>query len=242
MVDQRTHEETSGSGAAQDEFAVDIESDYVPPLKDPHLLAVTTGETAIRRRASDFNRSRPANLAADIELKPVGTTVKVEPIDERDVSDAIGPQTVVVDVENASVTKGIQVLPSTTVSQAPSMRDDGSTVHLTNSQTRRQRRLARVHFAVMCFNFFLNGWNDASTGPLLPTIQRAHNVCASLLYRHEILKFDITSDWFRDSLPAIRVQFRGKLNTTMMRQTQSGILPDPQSGIYWWRICKCLSR
>ncbi|KAI0093477.1 major facilitator superfamily domain-containing protein [Irpex rosettiformis] len=159
----------------QDDSAIDTERDYVPPLEDPHLLAVVTGETTIRRRASDFNRSRPTNLTADIELKPIDTSAKVESIKESESPDAVVPPAITVDIERAS-SKGI--LPSVPVSQAASTRDDGSTIHLTTSQTqtRAQRRLARIQFTVMCFIFFLNGWNDASTGPLLPTIQRAHNI------------------------------------------------------------------
>ena len=171
MADQPTHGEPS---TAHDAFAVDIENDYVPPLKDPNLLSVSAGPSAIRRRASDFNRARPVNLTADIELTPVDTSIKIEPSKETEVTPVeVLKQPVIIDVERASAT---DIFPSTTVSQAPSTREHGSTANLTGSRTASQRRWARAHFAVMCYNFFLAGWNDGSTGPLLPTIQRAHNV------------------------------------------------------------------
>ncbi|KAI0093476.1 major facilitator superfamily domain-containing protein [Irpex rosettiformis] len=170
MVDQTTHGEAS---TAHDTFAVDIVNDYVPPLKDPHLLAVATGETVVRRRASDFNRSRPLNLTKDIELTPIDTSTKVDSTAGNESLVQVSKQGVTVDIERASSTG---IFPSTTVSQAPSTREHGSTTNLTGSRTATQRRWARMHFAVLCYNFFLAGWNDGSTGPLLPTIQRAHHI------------------------------------------------------------------
>ena len=38
------------------------------------------------------------------------------------------------------------------------------------------RRNSRVHFAAMCYCIFLEGWNDGSTGPLLPVIQKHYGV------------------------------------------------------------------
>lgn len=34
----------------------------------------------------------------------------------------------------------------------------------------------RVQFAVLCWSLFLLGWNDGSTGPLLPRIQEVYHV------------------------------------------------------------------
>ncbi|KAI6148519.1 major facilitator superfamily domain-containing protein [Pisolithus tinctorius] len=39
-----------------------------------------------------------------------------------------------------------------------------------------QRRRARIQFATLCWSLYLAGWNDGTTGPLLPRIQRAYNV------------------------------------------------------------------
>ncbi|THH17555.1 hypothetical protein EW146_g3290 [Bondarzewia mesenterica] len=44
------------------------------------------------------------------------------------------------------------------------------------SQRAKQRRLGRVHFAALCWCFFLEGWNDGSTGPLLPALQKHYRV------------------------------------------------------------------
>jgi hypothetical protein len=42
--------------------------------------------------------------------------------------------------------------------------------------TKRQRRLAKVQFATVCFTMYLAGWNDGTTGPLLPRIQEVYRV------------------------------------------------------------------
>lgn len=52
--------------------------------------------------------------------------------------------------------------------------DDASyppSTHVALARTPAHRRIARWQFAAFCFSFFLEGWNDGSTGPLLPTIQ-----------------------------------------------------------------------
>lgn len=38
------------------------------------------------------------------------------------------------------------------------------------------RTKARIQFASVCFSLFLAGWNDGTTGPLLPRIQKVYHV------------------------------------------------------------------
>ena len=44
------------------------------------------------------------------------------------------------------------------------------------AQTKSQRLRARIQFATLCWTLYLAGWNDGSTGPLLPRIQKVYNV------------------------------------------------------------------
>ncbi|EJD46927.1 MFS general substrate transporter [Auricularia subglabra TFB-10046 SS5] len=43
-------------------------------------------------------------------------------------------------------------------------------------QTAAQLRIERIRFATLLFSFFLAGWNDGPTGPLLPAIKRHYHV------------------------------------------------------------------
>lgn len=46
-------------------------------------------------------------------------------------------------------------------------------------QSARYKWYARLHFAAICWCFFLQGWNDGTTGPLLPRMQSVYHVrCA----------------------------------------------------------------
>lgn len=47
---------------------------------------------------------------------------------------------------------------------------------LSDGQKRVHARRRAMHFAVLCWLFFLSGWNDGSTGPLLPKIQEHYGV------------------------------------------------------------------
>ena len=42
--------------------------------------------------------------------------------------------------------------------------------------TKQEARLARAQFLALCWALFVIGWNDGSTGPLLPRIQKFYDV------------------------------------------------------------------
>ena len=44
------------------------------------------------------------------------------------------------------------------------------------ASTPASRRKARIQFATVCWALFLAGWNDGSTGPLLPRMQSVYHV------------------------------------------------------------------
>lgn len=46
----------------------------------------------------------------------------------------------------------------------------------TTQQTPEQLRTEWIRFAALLYSFFLGGWNDGSTGPILPAIRRFYNV------------------------------------------------------------------
>lgn len=43
-------------------------------------------------------------------------------------------------------------------------------------QTKAQQRMAHIQFAALCWTLYLAGWNDASSGPLIPRIQSVYHV------------------------------------------------------------------
>ncbi|KAI0716684.1 MFS general substrate transporter [Earliella scabrosa] len=45
-----------------------------------------------------------------------------------------------------------------------------------SASTPASRRKARIQFMTLCWSLFLAGWNDGSTGPLLPRIQNVYHV------------------------------------------------------------------
>lgn len=44
-----------------------------------------------------------------------------------------------------------------------------------------QRRRANIQFVALCWTLFLAGWNDGTTGPLLPRIQKVYGVDFTLV-------------------------------------------------------------
>lgn len=49
-------------------------------------------------------------------------------------------------------------------------------LEITLPRTKRQENAEKIQFAALCWCLFLTGWNDASTGPLLPRIQDVYHV------------------------------------------------------------------
>jgi hypothetical protein len=57
------------------------------------------------------------------------------------------------------------------------------------AQTKRQRLRARVQFATVCGSMYLAGWNDGTTGPLLPRIQTVYGVGG---FKHSQFSLNLT--------------------------------------------------
>ena len=43
--------------------------------------------------------------------------------------------------------------------------------------TKAMRRKASIQFATLCWSIFVVGWNDGTTGPLVPRLQEVYHVC-----------------------------------------------------------------
>ncbi|RPD61356.1 MFS general substrate transporter [Lentinus tigrinus ALCF2SS1-6] len=83
--------------------------------------------------------------------------------------------------------------------------------------TPASRRLARIQFATLCWTLFLAGWNDGTTGPLLPRIQKVYHVgfaVVSLIFIFNCVGFltaAATNVWLTDRLGFGKVMVIGSL-------------------------------
>lgn len=50
-----------------------------------------------------------------------------------------------------------------------------------NGLTRRQRVLSLFQYGTLCFTLFIVGWNDGSTGPLIPRMREVYHVRPAVL-------------------------------------------------------------
>jgi hypothetical protein len=147
--------------------------DLRPALLDP-ASTLLYGDN-MRRRGSDISRLRPSVIAEEIELSPLPRD-----IEEQDTASVLTKRDA---VESESTAGDAEAL---TVSAAPSLSladETSSAVPFASPLDRkRQRRKSLLCFFALCWCFFLAGWNDGSTGPLLPTIQRYYDVRHSALH------------------------------------------------------------
>ncbi|KAK0489430.1 MFS general substrate transporter [Armillaria novae-zelandiae] len=58
----------------------------------------------------------------------------------------------------------------------PSIHHRAQAVESEGPQSKSYRRQANLQFAAVCWSFFLGGWNDATTGPLIPVIQETYHI------------------------------------------------------------------
>ena len=67
--------------------------------------------------------------------------------------------------------------------------------------TPSERRIEWIQVLTLCFSLFVAGWNDGTTGPLLPTYQRVYRVgyvVVSLLFIFNCLVSHFTTSWLKD--------------------------------------------
>lgn len=159
---------------AQDS-ALDLGAEHLDSSRDAHYLTATVVE-GIRRRGSEYSRPRPTDLAQTpaIELVPIPSLQVKTNVGNQGHSETDGVLKMdTTDIELASI-------PGLPQSTAASLLNDGDSISaapiLTTAQKVAQRRWSVIHLAAACWSFFLAGWNDGSTGPLLPKIQLYHKV------------------------------------------------------------------
>ena len=140
----------------------------------PSFLSASTvrvrrrSELAFARNGKDRQREDPAHTFELPALSPdavarsrqMPSQTQIEMLEEEDAykeGPSAGPSSLVPSLHYGPSREG-------SVSYPPS-------THVAIARTPAHRRIARWQFAAFCFSFFLEGWNDGSTGPLLPTIQ-----------------------------------------------------------------------
>ena len=69
-----------------------------------------------------------------------------------------------------------------TTTEAQAVKDSNVAASQSEVDPRLLDRKLQIHFATMCSALFLAGWNDGTTGPLLPRIQEVYHVCVILLF------------------------------------------------------------
>lgn len=58
----------------------------------------------------------------------------------------------------------------------PSLAYEDEETRPSAAQRAKFKKYSRIHMAALCWCFYLEGWNDGTTGPLLPRIQEFYNV------------------------------------------------------------------
>lgn len=120
------------------------------------------------------------------------------------------------DVDAKSLRKSMEMIESGPTEGGSQTGDVPSTA--TPASTPASRRKARIQFATLCYSLFMAGWNDGTTGPLLPRIQAVYHVrpisSPDLLGAHEGPHVGTNrSGQLRSGLPDLRLQLHCMSNT-----------------------------
>ena len=75
-----------------------------------------------------------------------------------------------------------------------------------------QRRKRMINLGTLCFDVFLNGWNDATAGPLLPRVQAYYGVRLDSVLEFGT-KLTVSVDWLRHCLLDFCVQHHREWNS-----------------------------
>ncbi|KAI0739072.1 MFS general substrate transporter [Daedaleopsis nitida] len=165
-----------------DSSALDAtETGSVASLARPHIL---TSERV--RRRSEMSRIRPLDSPPAIEPDALELPVIREhhyPPGHATSSAIRGSD---IDLRREDIVtfpaKGgdVEIAPSFPSSLVPSLRGEDETNSIAPAISAAQkavyRRKTMLHFATLCFSVFMNGWNDGTTGPLLPVMQAYYGI------------------------------------------------------------------
>lgn len=168
-----------------DSSAVDLTeaaAGAVSSLEIPHTL------TSDRpRRRSDFSRIRPLDSPPAIEPESIELPVIQEHTREgKSSSLSLLGVNFHEDIIIPSKDDDVEIAPSFPSSLAPSIRNDedvDSIAAISPAQKAVHNRKILINFATLCFSTFMNGWNDGTTGPLLPVFQSHYHVRQSVVVK-----------------------------------------------------------
>ena len=151
-------------------------SGFAPDASSSHatgsaldLRTASLGPSALRehmRRGSELGGIRPTDTAPD-----AAEAIELARIRKPEVSSLSSRR--VTDVDSVAVDPGDAGVPSAVHDTDGA---SSSAPFVPPAERKRQRRKAMLCFTALCWSFFGQGWNDGSTGPLLPTIQRHYGV------------------------------------------------------------------
>ncbi|RPD55996.1 MFS general substrate transporter [Lentinus tigrinus ALCF2SS1-6] len=150
-------------------------------LKLPHSHVLTSDRV---RRRSELSRHPPLDSPPAIEPETIELPVIKEYAGpySRGTSSGIRPTDISFqnDVVFSSQKDDVEIAPSFPSSLAPSIRIDEDTDStapvMSTAQKAALKRKRLTNFMTLCFVVFMNGWNDGTTGPLLPRIQEYYGI------------------------------------------------------------------
>jgi hypothetical protein len=129
------------------------------PDSDSHLRSTFSPQTTLHEEiALDILEAKDHDSEENVVIPHFAGTPTVRPIVPEPLAMGL-PLGLGVDLENIPSA----VAEATSADPAP-------------VRTKAQRRLVKIQFAAISYAHFVCGWNDGSTGALLPRIQRVYNV------------------------------------------------------------------
>ena len=133
------------------------------------------------RRRSELARSRPPDSPPALELGPGAIELPVLSLGEHPGSRIAFHKDAKARDRDADVE---MIAPSLPASGTPSVVEvaesdaDAASVAPLGAAGAVQQRRVWINFITLCGAIFMNGWNDGTTGPLLPRIQEFYHVSA----------------------------------------------------------------
>ncbi|KAG8857284.1 hypothetical protein FRB91_011510 [Serendipita sp. 411] len=115
---------------------------------------------------SSFGKDRPASLRSNVDVR-TGSTSLVD--QNRDLD-------LVTNIPTVSTKSSNGTNAGTIARPEGGNSVDHSSSIIVDAITPQMRRREKIMIAAMCFSLFLAGWNDGTTGPLLPRVQKVYGV------------------------------------------------------------------
>ncbi|KAI0760128.1 MFS general substrate transporter [Fomes fomentarius] len=133
-----------------------------------------SGNQNLKDNATSASAPRlPTNATAD-QIRHRADPIRVQSVKDSDTIELTAIRKNAVAAASTALVADVETGAGSRAASIHS--NEGNETTADAGRTTEQRRKSLIHFAALCWCLLVNGWNDATTGPMIPRVQERYGV------------------------------------------------------------------